>query len=74
MRVGVGVGAQEAQEVAGEEVSPAPQQQPAMPHPLCCQGRDASDQHIEDVVLKMMQGQDGTGATPYPVGEAGGPL
>lgn len=24
---------------------------------LCFQGRDASDQHIEDVVLKMLQGE-----------------
>jgi hypothetical protein len=30
---------------------------------LCFQGRDPSDQHIVDVVLKMMQGE-GRAATP----------
>lgn len=31
--------------------------------PLCFQGRDASDQHIVDVVLKMLQGE-GRGSNP----------
>lgn len=32
---------------------------------LCFQGRDASDQHIVDVVLKMLQGE-GRGHQPPP--------
>lgn len=31
---------------------------------LCLQGRDASDQHIVDVVLKMLQGEGGGAASP----------
>lgn len=31
---------------------------------LCLQGRDASDQHIVDVVLKMLQGEGGASYAP----------
>ena len=32
---------------------------------LCFQGRDASDQHIEDVVLKMLQGEGAPTPPPH---------
>lgn len=32
---------------------------------LCSQGRDASDQHIVDVVLKMIQGEGRAAAPPH---------
>lgn len=34
------------------------------PSPRCWQGRDAGDQHIVDVVLKMLQGEGLSGVSP----------
>lgn len=42
---------------------------------LCFQGRDASDQHIVDVVLKMLQGEGrGQQAPPHRLGQGITPL